>query len=93
MHDRENDITMPYTEEIKHLLAETLQIQDRIDTFNQDTLLVGHVPELDSMAVVSVINALEQEFNITIEDEEINMETFESIGTLATFIREKCQTH
>lgn len=80
---------MPYTEDIKHLIADTLQIQERSDHFTESTPLVGHIPELDSMAVVSVINALEQQFDITIEDDEINMETFETIGTLATFISEK----
>ena len=80
---------MPYIEEAKNLIGETLQISDRIDEFNADTLLLGHLPELDSMAVVSIITAMEEQFGFMVDDDEISAEAFESIGSLASFISQK----
>ena len=80
---------MPYIEEAKKLIGETLQIQDRVDSFKADTLLLGHVPELDSMAVVSIITTMEEHFGFIVEDDEISADTFESIGSLAEFINQK----
>ena len=82
-------IVMPFTDDVKNLIGETLQIQDRMDAFTAQTPLLGHVPELDSMAVVSIMNALEEKFNFTIEDDEITIDTFESIATLTAFVNEK----
>lgn len=80
---------MPYIEEAKNLIGETLQISERIDEFDADTLLLGHLPELDSMAVVSIITSMEEQFGFIVEDDEISAEAFESIGTLANFINQK----
>lgn len=56
---------------------------------NAQTRLLGAIPELDSMAVVSLITALEEQFGITVEDDEIGAATFESLGTLANFVEQK----
>jgi acyl carrier protein len=44
------------------------------------------------MAVVSVITSIEQHFQITIEDDDINAETFTSLGSLTEFVASKLQT-
>ena len=80
---------MPYTDDIRKLIAEALQINDRIDNYDARAPLLGNIPELDSMAVVGIITALEEKFGIVIDDEEINIDTFQSISTLAAFIRIK----
>lgn len=80
---------MPFTDDVRLLIGETLQIEDRMDSFTPETPLLGHVPELDSMAVVSIMNALEEKFAFKIEDDEITIETFESIATLSAFVKEK----
>lgn len=80
---------MPFTDDVKKLVGETLQIQERMDSFTPQTPLLGHVPELDSMAVVSIMNALEEEFGFTIEDDDITIDCFESISTLADFVNQK----
>ena len=43
------------------------------------------------MAVVSVITLIEEQFDITIADDEVSADVFESMGTLAEFIRTKVQ--
>ena len=51
---------------------------------NADTRLFGSLPELDSMAVLEVLLALEQRFGITIEGEDVTVEAFESAKPVIT---------
>jgi acyl carrier protein len=53
------------------------------------TPLLGAIPELDSMAVVSLITALEEQFGIAVDDDEIGAATFETLGSLAAFVEQK----
>ena len=45
---------------VLRLLDDVLSLNGRAQTFTRDTALLGAVPELDSMAVVSLITALEE---------------------------------
>ncbi|HEX7987020.1 MAG TPA: acyl carrier protein [Duganella sp.] len=53
------------------------------------TALLGSLPELDSMAVVNLLLALEEHFGITVHDDEIGARHFATVGTLADFVRAK----
>lgn len=55
-----------------------------------DTRLFGNLPELDSMAVATVLTAIEERFHILIDDDEVTGELFETVGSLAGFIAAKC---
>lgn len=68
------------------VLDSTLELGGQSQQMECDTPLLGALPELDSMAVVWVIQALEQEFGIYIEDDEVSAALFESVGTLVDFI-------
>lgn len=74
---------------VKQVLGETLQLGSRADNFTASTPLLGSIPELDSMAVVTVITALEERFDIFVEDDEISADAFETVGSLAAFVDEK----
>ena len=80
---------MATIENIKAILRETLQLGDRADTFDGATPLLGSIPEFDSMAVVTVITAIEEAFDVVVEDDEITAETFETVGSLTDFVDEK----
>lgn len=80
---------MQHLEEVKNILCTVLSITDRKDSLSEESSLLGNIPELDSMAVVNVITALEEHFNIVIEDDEINSKIFETLGTLTYFIDNK----
>jgi acyl carrier protein len=41
------------------------------------------------MAVLTVLNAIEERFGITIEDDDINADTFATVGSLCAFIDQK----
>lgn len=75
--------------QITLLLGEVLQLGDRVDGLDGETPLLGGIPELDSMAVVTVITTIEERFDITVEDDEVSAELFETIGSLAAYVDQK----
>lgn len=75
--------------DVKQVLGETLQLGDRAKAFTAETPLFGAIAEFDSMAVVTVVNALEERFGIFIEDDEIEAEVFATVGSLAAFVDQK----
>lgn len=74
---------------VRKILRETLQLGARADDLQQDTRLMGSIPEFDSMAVVGVITSIEEEFGITIDDDELSASVFETVGSLSRFIANK----
>lgn len=76
-------------EVIKKVLVTSLGIEDRADTIDASSGLLGEIPELDSLGVLELVTALEEEFGITVDDEDFTGEVFETVGTLAAFIDEK----
>jgi acyl carrier protein len=80
---------MQHLQEIKNILADVLGVKDRISTMDENSALLGSIPEFDSMAVIAVLTALEEHFGISVEDDEIGASTFETLGTLVQFIEQK----
>ena len=80
---------MDVLDTVKDILSDTLGVNDRLTLMSPRAPLLGAVPELDSMAVVSVITAIEERFGFIVADDEINAKTFQSIASLATFVEEK----
>ena len=74
------------TQNVKDVLVDTLGLENRVDRIDATTLLLGSLPELDSMAVVELVLALEQRFGIAIEGEDVTADVFESLGTLTAFV-------
>ncbi|MFZ6673011.1 acyl carrier protein [Undibacterium sp. Rencai35W] len=80
---------MPLLEEVKNLLSDVLQLGSEKNNLVAESILLGSLPELDSMAVVHVITALEEHFGIQVEDDEINGTTFETLGSLTSYVSSK----
>jgi acyl carrier protein len=76
-------------DQVRRQLAQSLQLGQRAEEFDASTRLLGGLPELDSMAVVGVITALEEHFGIVVDDDEISAETFETLGSLSAFVERK----
>ena len=72
-----------------HVDDETLSLGGRSAGFNRATHLLGAIPELDSMAVVTLITGLEDRFGIVVDDDDIDGNTFATVGTLADFVAGK----
>lgn len=80
---------MQHLEEVRNILSDVLGIGQHKHALGADSALLGSIPELDSMAVVNVITALEEHFGITVDDDEISASTFESLGSLTRFCGQK----
>jgi acyl carrier protein len=78
-----------YLDDVKTILIDVLSLGDAGRRLDADSPLLGSLPELDSMAVVSLIGALEERFDIVISDDDISASTFETLNSLAAFVAEK----
>ena len=80
---------MDVQQEVLRVLDETLSLGGRALRYRRDTHLMGSVPELDSMAVVTLITGLEDRFGIVVDDDDIDGDTFATVGSLVDFVGSK----
>ena len=78
---------MDYLDLTKRILVTNLQLGDL--PLSADTLIMGEMPQFNSLAITNLITAIEEELGCMIEDDEISAEMFESVGSLARFIESK----
>jgi acyl carrier protein len=71
---------------VRDVLVRVLGIEDRAAAIDADTPLLGELPELDSLGVVELAQALENHFDIVIDDEAFTGEVFATVGSLADFV-------
>ncbi len=74
---------------VRNLLKSTLQLGERADRLTEGSALLGAIPELDSMAVVTLITTMEEQYGIQVDDDEISADTFATVGTLSQFLASK----
>lgn len=75
---------------VRSVLVEALGISpERAAGFDADTPLFGALPELDSMAVATVLTELEDRLGILIDDDDVDAEIFETLGNLVAFAQAK----
>lgn len=77
--------------DVLQVLDEALALAGRSANFDADMPLLGALPELDSMAVVSLIAALEQHFGVMLPDDELDGSVFATVGSLAAFVDDVLQ--
>lgn len=77
------------TQEVLRVLDEVLSLNGRANSFTADTPLLGAIPELDSMAVVTLITSLEEQFGLVVDDDDIDGSTFATVGSLTDFVSSK----
>lgn len=74
---------------IRQILMDALQLEQQVERLEPDSALLGAIPELDSMAVVTVLTMIEEEFDFEIEDDEVSADIFETLGSLTEFVSRK----
>lgn len=74
---------------VRTVLIESLELQQRPEELREDTVLFGSLPELDSFGVVHLVTALEDRFDIRVDDDEFGADIFETVGTLSEFVDAK----
>ena len=75
--------------EVIKTLRSVLSLDGTSVVLTADTALLGSVAELDSMAVVSILTALEERFGFAIDDDEVDGRTFASVASLTQFVERK----
>lgn len=81
--------TTTTTEDVKSVLVSVLGIEDRSAAIDAGTPLLGSLPELDSMAVLELVAALEGRFGVTIDDDDVTADVFENLTSLAALVDAK----
>ena len=71
---------------VKDILIDVLQLSSDIE-MDEETALLGAIPEFDSMAVVSVLTAVEETFGIEIPEDQA--ESIQTVGQAIEFIESK----
>jgi len=74
--------------EVVKVLEDTLNLKPGA-RMTAESPLLGAIPELDSMAVVTVITTLEERFGFVVADDEIDGSTFATVGSLVAFVESK----
>ena len=77
------------TQIIVRVLDESLGLNGRSATFTRETLLLGALPELDSMAVIALISTLEDQLDLVVDDDDMNGAIFATVGSLSDFVSRK----
>ncbi len=80
---------MSLPEQIANILTEVLQPGNSESLSDLATPLLGAIPEFDSMAVVTILTSLEDKFGFFVDDDEIDADIFETVGTLVAFVEQK----
>ena len=79
-------------DQVREVIIQALGIEDAGRIADASTPLFGSMPELDSFAVVNLAMALESRFGFQIDDSEFTADVFETVGSLAGYVkRNRCQ--
>lgn len=83
-------VTMSDLDAVRAVLTTELGLDVSVARgLHRGSALFGDLPELDSMAVARVLTALEDRFGFHIDDDEVDGELFETLGSLTDFVSAK----
>lgn len=82
---------MNVEQEVIKTLRSVLGLDTQKYPLGADSPLLGSVAELDSMAVVSILTSLEEQFGFVVDDDEVDGRTFATVGSLTTFVQTKLE--
>ena len=73
-------------EELKGIVAEKLDMNIKREQIDPDAALLGDGLNLDSLAIVELITLTEEHFGIEYGEDDLNMESFANLRSLANVI-------
>jgi len=76
-------------EDIQQIVGNVIGDPNRAAQLEEHSNLLGALPELDSMGVVNLMLGLEERYGFRVEDEELEIEVFETLGTFLAFAQMK----
>jgi acyl carrier protein len=80
---------MDVQSEVLRVLGEVLSLGERTQGYTRQTQLLGAIPELDSMAVVTLITTLEEQLGMAVDDDDLSGDTFATVGSLVDYVAAK----
>ena len=83
----ENMLENAVAERVREIILERVPKSRKEGLGSTDQLLSGGL--LDSLGILDVVTILEQTFDLTVDDEELVPENFESIESISAFIHKK----
>ena len=72
---------------IKQVIIRTLSLEVDAEEIDDEDALFGGGLGINSMATIEIIVGLEEEFCIEVPDEELRVELFDSVQTMADYVR------
>lgn len=74
---------------LRVIIAGRLGLVPSAETLGEEVGLLGQGIGLDSIEILQLVTAVEEEFSLILEDDEIKLEYFKELGSLVTFIQGK----
>lgn len=78
-------------DQVKQLVIRSLRLEITPEELGEDEVLYGSGLGADSVATLEVVFALEAEFGIEVEDEELRVELFATVQSLVDYVEIKLQ--
>ena len=75
-------------DQLKELIVERLFLKiEPHDIGDEDNLMEDH--GIDSVQVLEIVVGLEEEYGVSFEDEDFDIEVFQTVKSISDFVREK----
>ena len=75
-------------DQLKELIVERLFLKiEPGDIGDEDNLMEDH--GIDSVQVLEIVVGLEEDYGVSFEDEDFDIEVFQTVKSIASFVREK----
>jgi len=75
-------------DQLKELIVERLFLKiEPGDIGDEDNLMEEH--GIDSVQVLEIVVGLEEDYGVSFEDEDFDIEIFQTVKSIADFVREK----
>ncbi|MDM8566479.1 phosphopantetheine-binding protein [Candidatus Halobeggiatoa sp. HSG11] len=78
--------------QLKNIIVEELDVNCELEDIDEKASLFEEGLGLDSVTIMEFIALIERSFSFQFSDEELNMEPFKNLQTLADFISTKLGT-
>lgn len=76
-------------EDISQIVGDVVGDDQLAVRLKEHSVLLGAIPELDSMAVVNLVLGMEEKFGFHVDDDEVDAALFETVGSLREFAQSK----
>jgi len=76
-------------DELRSLIGEVTGDSVAIHSLAESSPLLGAIPEMDSLAIVNLLIAMENKYHFQVEDDEVDQSIFQSLSSLRSFAQDK----